>query len=338
MTRHEVGKILQQTIIVAILFGLVLGGSFMTGAVSADDPAPADPAVLVDIEMNKDGDAHWSIQYRYEVTTDEEEVAFVQLANAVRAGEVDLPLTANTMNAFLKAAEGVTERDMAITGDTWVDDVDDEVGVIALEFTWEGFAEPTGDQLIVGDAFRSADGTWLRSLGEGMQLSITGPDEHSLEAVPEDATHQGDTVTWEGPQTFEAGDIELRYTFPTEDRFDTGSIIGIFVVLLVLLLVTLAIAYRLDWIGDGSGESVVESESESAVDVELLSDPERVERLLDEHGGRMKQADIVEETGWSSAKVSQLLSEMAEVDRVQKLRIGQENLISLPTDEENDLD
>jgi hypothetical protein len=67
-----------------------------------------------------------------------------------------------------------------------------------------------------------------------------------------------------------------------------------------------------------------------AVDEELLSDEERVERLLSANGGRMKQANIVSETGWSSAKVSQLLSSMDEAGRVDKLRIGRENLISLP--------
>jgi hypothetical protein len=70
--------------------------------------------------------------------------------------------------------------------------------------------------------------------------------------------------------------------------------------------------------------------SGGGVDPELLSDEERVEKLLADHGGRMKQSKIVEETRWSTAKVSQLLSSMDDEDRVEKLRIGRENLISLP--------
>jgi uncharacterized membrane protein len=77
-----------------------------------------------------------------------------------------------------------------------------------------------------------------------------------------------------------------------------------------------------------SPEAVATSEDE--VDPELLSDEERVENLLEQNGGRMKQATIVSETGWSNAKVSQLLSSMDEEDRVDKLRIGRENLITLP--------
>ena len=74
------------------------------------------------------------------------------------------------------------------------------------------------------------------------------------------------------------------------------------------------------------------------VDEALLSDQERVERLLERNGGRMKQTDIVDETGWSNAKVSQLLSSMAEENQVDKLRIGRENLISFPDVDVTDFD
>jgi hypothetical protein len=81
--------------------------------------------------------------------------------------------------------------------------------------------------------------------------------------------------------------------------------------------------------GDEGGDT----EEEPAVDPELLSDEERVERLLRQNGGRMKQANIVRETNWSNAKVSQLLSSMDEADRIDKLRIGRENLITLPDED-----
>jgi uncharacterized membrane protein len=69
--------------------------------------------------------------------------------------------------------------------------------------------------------------------------------------------------------------------------------------------------------------------SDNGIDLGLLSDEERVERLLRRNDGRMKQANIVRETDWSDAKVSQLLSAMDEAGRIEKLRIGRENLISL---------
>jgi len=79
--------------------------------------------------------------------------------------------------------------------------------------------------------------------------------------------------------------------------------------------------------------AATEDGEDDGIDEALLSDEERVLRLLEGNGGRMKQANIVSETGWSNAKVSQLLSGMHEDDDIQKLRIGRENLIALP--EEN---
>ncbi|AQL42874.1 hypothetical protein BV210_09180 [Halorientalis sp. IM1011] len=75
---------------------------------------------------------------------------------------------------------------------------------------------------------------------------------------------------------------------------------------------------------------------DSGIDPELLSDEERIERLLERNGGRMKQANIVDETDWSNAKVSQLLSAMDEEGRIDKLRIGRENLISFPDEDITD--
>ncbi|WP_255168996.1 helix-turn-helix transcriptional regulator [Natrononativus amylolyticus] len=79
-----------------------------------------------------------------------------------------------------------------------------------------------------------------------------------------------------------------------------------------------------------SATTVAFEEPDDEVDLDLLSDEERVTRLLRENGGRMKQASIVKETGWSNAKVSQLLSKMDDDGEIEKLRIGRENLITLP--------
>ncbi|WP_227738967.1 helix-turn-helix transcriptional regulator [Halorientalis pallida] len=58
----------------------------------------------------------------------------------------------------------------------------------------------------------------------------------------------------------------------------------------------------------------------------------RIRRLLDEHGGRLPQSEIVERTGWSKSKVSRVLSAMAEDEQVRKIRIGRENLVTRPGD------
>ena len=63
---------------------------------------------------------------------------------------------------------------------------------------------------------------------------------------------------------------------------------------------------------------------------EFLTDREHVQQLIRENGGRMKQSEIVDAVDWSKAKVSRLLAELEEDERITKLRLGRENLVCLP--------
>lgn len=66
------------------------------------------------------------------------------------------------------------------------------------------------------------------------------------------------------------------------------------------------------------------------VDDPMLTDSERVARLIATEGGRMRQSALVAHTGWSKARVSRLLAVMAERGTVLKVPVGRENVICLP--------
>ncbi|MFW6376457.1 MAG: helix-turn-helix transcriptional regulator [archaeon] len=79
-----------------------------------------------------------------------------------------------------------------------------------------------------------------------------------------------------------------------------------------------------------SEERMDSGDAEPAVpESAILSDEERVVKLLEENGGRMRQVNIVDETDWSKSKVSMLLSDMEDVGTISKLRVGRENIVSL---------
>jgi len=62
---------------------------------------------------------------------------------------------------------------------------------------------------------------------------------------------------------------------------------------------------------------------------EPVTKRDEVERLLEANGGKMKQYEIVEQTEWSKATISRVLSEMTEAGKVVKMPVGRENLILL---------
>lgn len=237
------------------------------------------------------------------------------------------------------------------------------VGELRLEFTWQNFLKTDGDRLVLGDAFLTPDGTtWLSSLGPDQTLYIQTPSEYSIESTPGvTVPFEDNAIVVEGPRTFEDDERVMAVYEPTGDstmgvpwRLLAGAVVA------TGLIVAGAVLYRRRerpaapgsempaspnggepgpaggagavQVGEAASEAGDDADGDEE-DLSLLSDEERVERLLERNDDRMRQADIVEETGWSDAKVSQLLSAMAEEGRVEKLRLGRENLISLPDDE-----
>lgn len=71
------------------------------------------------------------------------------------------------------------------------------------------------------------------------------------------------------------------------------------------------------------------SDSASEENDSLLTDEERIQQLLLEAGGRMSQADIVEETDWSGPSVSRKLSQMEEDGLITRVQVGRGNLVFL---------
>ena len=237
------------------------------------------------------------------------------------------------------------------------------LGVVEMSFRWEGFAVVTdAGRVEAGDVFQ--DGLYL---GPNQEIVYeAGPALAFVSALPDedDRTVSGDTladsdsVTWRGEKSFT--DRRPRADFTTRDAepgstatspggtgsgSDPGLLLPVGALVVVAVLgAAAAVAYRSGALppGDGgtaagSGEAAGGGASSAdgtagpvgVSEAELLSDEERVVDLLEDNGGRMKQVDIVESTDWSKSKVSMLLSDMEEAERISKLRVGRENIVSL---------
>lgn len=58
-----------------------------------------------------------------------------------------------------------------------------------------------------------------------------------------------------------------------------------------------------------------------------VDDETVVHRLLDVEGGRIRQGSVIEQTNWSSAKVSRLLTTMENQNEIERVRIGREKIV-----------
>ena len=352
------------------LLAAVGGVTVVADPVAASDhtgDVNENPTQTIEIDLEADGDAAFSVRKRFTLEGDEEREAFDRLAREFESGEADGEFSATVFKRIAERASEETGREMAIEDVSRETRTSDNAGTLELRFRWTNFAATPEDTIEIGDALTIDGEPWLPSLSADQRLVVNAPEDYAVEsASPKTSVNDG-TVAWEGPQTFEPGQptVTLVPSSRAADDFSALTVgLGLALVAAIVLLVYLLSQRRSTtlpsrgdggergWsalieppVGDGGEETtepVRDPEPEPAadpddpfdgVDPELLSDEERVVRLLEANGGRMKQANIVTETNWSNAKVSQLLSAMAEEGRIEKLRIGRENLITLVEDE-----
>jgi len=328
-----------------------------TAAVASEQPAYN---TTMRIELEGDGDARWHVSTTFNLTDEADREAFRQLASEFENGQASIEWLSAFRHARMRASRTIG-RNMQIhsVDRSWTppeNETGPGTGRLTLSFTWTDFAQvdDDGQRLSVGDVLAEPSPPLLEDLQAGESLVVVPPDGYTP------VTGSGDlregSFYWEGPVTF--GDEPPSAVFTGGGGPPTLLVAGVVVAgLLVLLLFVYLVASRrtaeasddVDGAAPAAtsepvGEDAAPAEPDDAeatdedIDVELLSDEERVERLLDRNGGRMKQATIVKETGWSNAKVSQLLSAMEEADRIDKLRIGRENLISFPDEDVADVE
>lgn len=359
----------------ALVVALVVLLGVPATAVGPASAAPTHAGTTIAIQVQPNGDAIWTVSAQYNLSDQNDTAAFERLRSEYEAGGADVGPSADLFRQAASQVAEQTDREMAVTEVSRSSSIEVQnetsVGVLRLSFRWTNFATVSGDAISVGSAF---SGGWFGDLAEGQTLRIEPPSGYTVQTARPSTDIVGGALQWEGPQAFDPGEPSIAFTPPVTPTpptttpppqgiqwtYPAAAFGGLIVLALVLL------AWRGGYLGGGTttteadepppgggvesesqaetgeppadGETADETEAGTAAgdDAELLSDEERVEHLLREHGGRMKQARIVEETRWSNAKVSQLLSSMAEEGRVEKLRIGRENLISLPGYDESE--
>jgi len=241
----------------------------------------------------------------------------------------------------------------------------DERGVVTMSFTWSNFGVTDGDTVRAGDVFEGGlyigqNQRLVFETGPSLAFRNADPDSYSQSG---DTLESSDTVTWVGEKQFTDrrprvelvdesalgggnGDSAGETTDSSTDPGNASS--GDMLVLVGALVVVIGLAGAAVWqsgafssrddtppddaaeaAGAAAEPATTDTEPAPIPDEELLSDNDRVLKLLEDNGGRMKQVNIVDETEWSKSKVSMLLSEMEDEGDISKLRVGRENIISL---------
>lgn len=330
-------------------------------------------AVVLDVDVDADGTAAWTVRYRLDIGTQNRSEAFESLRADIRQNtSAYVADFRSRIRQTVAAAENATGRPMSATNfsvRTRTEQLS-ESGFVTYAFRWTGFAAVDGEVLRAGDA---VGGLFL---DERTTLSLSFPADRAVRSVtPEPTRREEAAVVWTGRRSFDADEPRLVVGPPRSGLPQWLPLVGIGA-LLVGLGGGLAYVLRgrdtgeaehtdtpagatppttedadATGAGDGAQEAAAGdtgaepddgSEEEQPADqedrppAELLSNEERVVRLLEDRGGRVKQQDVVSALDWTEAKTSQVVTDMREAGDVEVFRIGRENVIKLPDAELTD--
>ncbi|MFK5603821.1 helix-turn-helix transcriptional regulator [Haloferax volcanii] len=89
---------------------------------------------------------------------------------------------------------------------------------------------------------------------------------------------------------------------------------------------------------DDTDESDASDDGEPSPPPELLSNEERVLRLIESRGGRIKQQEVAGALDWTDAKTSKVVRGMRDEGTIEGFRLGRENVLRLPEDDDGGAD
>lgn len=329
-----------------VLTAVVLTGSPASAADDGDtwvaiqsNETELDPdEVVLEVGLRPDGSAHWAIRYRVRLANQSVTDAFeavrtdIEANRLERAGEFKL-----RMEPVVAAARNETGRRMELQEVTVTTDrrrppgAIGTYGVVTYEFVWTHFAMVEDGQIrmddILVDFFLTEDVTMLVTWPDGYQVT---------ESIPSSEEPESGMVVWTGPKEFSSDGPEVLV-----ERTEGGAGLSVpvspvgFAAVALLCVALVAGWYRTRArqeeasLETPSVEPATETETSEPPEA-LLSDEERVIRLLKDNGGRMKQQAVVEQLDWSETKTSQVVSDLHEADKIERYRLGRENVLALP--------
>jgi uncharacterized membrane protein len=290
---------------------LFIGILLVTTASAQDLP---EVGTTYSVDVQEGGTASWTIEQRYQLDSQEEIRVFEDYVLEFQDNRSDyIAEFKEEMEATLEAASSASGR--AMSGSAYTVYIKTEhtptgvYGVVVYQFDWEGFANTSGNGIMVGDAL--PDGLFL---SQDYTLIINYPSRYNVvKVLPEPDQRNSYSLIWYGMRAFS----------PEEPHIELKAGGGMSFQLLLLLLGGLIVAGAYYYIHHRSYRGP------SGESDRIESDEDKILHLLEEAGRELYQSEIVRKTEFSKSKVSAIIKSLKEGGRIQKIRRGRENLIRL---------
>jgi uncharacterized membrane protein len=272
--------------------------------------------VAYSIQINSDGSALWKITNFSDVNATVDTFSEFQ----------------DKVSNIIGSASSVTHRAMTVDENSLQinTDISPESKITEYSFLWQNFSVVRGNQIVFGDVFQVNN--FFGKLYGDDALQISYPSTFTVKSVTP-APYQRDdsekTLDWARTQDLVNAQtaIVLTQTPLNGNSSMNGWQLYAFVAAVVVVGVTLSLAAF--YLRKQRKTSKPTAISEPAKSVELETEEGKILKLLKSAGGTMRQSDIVEQSRFSKAKASQLLSVLEKRGIITRYKKGRDKIVNL---------
>jgi uncharacterized membrane protein len=265
------------------------------------------------VQINADGSAVW---------------------NATQFSSINTP--ADTWEGFqerifnlVDSAANITHREMAVDENSIQikTTISSDSKITEYSFIWQNFSLISGSALLVGDVFETSN--FFTQLYGDAALQLNYPSNYSVKSVfptPYDRQDSANTLRWS--RTEDLVNSQTSIVLTSNPQTATGSGNGWQQYALVIAFsavgVTLAFlgAYALRRRKNLKEPMIAKTAS-------IVTEEDKVIKLLRESGGTIRQTEITEQCRFSKAKTSQLLATLEQNGNITRYKKGRDKIVTL---------
>jgi uncharacterized membrane protein len=271
--------------------------------------------VEYNVRINDDGSAAWRI---------------------VQVSDINAPVDSWTgfqqrILNLVDSAASTSHREMSLDFDSMQIDtvISGESKTTEYMFTWLNFSTIQNQLITFGDVFRVEN--FFGQLYGDAALKIAYPPNFQVKSVspePNERDNQTQTLVWFRTQDFVSGKTSIVLTSGNPAENGTGGEWLYLALGVVTVAVGVAIAGFYAVRRRKSNEKGATTASVTAASL-VETDEDKIIKIIKSAGGTMRQSVITEQTRFSKAKTSQLLTALEQKGVVTRHKRGRDKIVTL---------
>ena len=193
-------------------------------------------------------------------------------------------------------------------------------------FTWQNFTAFRGNELLIGDVFQVPN--FFEQLYGDAALQLNYPSEFTVKSVfPEPYLQQNSDLQWSRTRDLTTNPVDIVLISGSQSQTNPNNLQLYSIIIIILVAAGIVLSFVSFYILRRRKHNIVSADrTEFSL---LMSEEEKVLKLLKSTGGRIRQSQIIDQLKFSKAKTSQLLGVLEKKGSITRYKNGRDKIVTL---------